>query len=72
MNKKEIEKLAKMMEMPKIDNQFCADMLRSILDFRLKDESLPFATPDYMYLEDCIKYLEGEKHANKERRKKKA
>ncbi len=53
-----IKKIAKMMEMPKIDNKFCADMLREMRDFRLEDGSLPFATPDYMYIEECIKYLE--------------
>ncbi len=57
-SKKQIKKIAKMMEMPKIDNKFCADMLKSVRDFRLKDGSLPFGTCDYMYLDECINYLE--------------
>ena len=60
---KDIVRIAKMMEMPKIDNKFCADMLKSFMEFRLEDGSLPFATPDYMYLEECIDYLNQDKNA---------
>jgi len=66
MKSKRIKEIAKMMEMPKIDDKFCAEMLKSVMDFRLEDGSLPFATPDYMYLEECIKYLEGKINPVKE------